>query len=480
MKPICSRFLPKVCIIVVALLAASQAAAQVDLANRTIHYTLLNGSYVLDDCLICGRPSIYVPIHGGFDLKFGADTNSFTVLNLSFSGSQYTGSGSGDGALSNNGTQQDWHLQIEINNGFTNEVRSYTNITTEVKRPLPMIYVVVSQLNSTFTHRYEVGLAAAPLKEIWFSLEHDLVASAAPPGQMLISRGDVISLDRIIKRGADLIAPFAPTDPFADVGTDALEVRPGGEIYFSSNDNFSSGTLGAIGNGDLLSDKGAVIARNSELMSAFQIGSGEGDVGLDAVRVGSEEVLFSIGRSVVSGKIGALLGRGDLLSSKGEIIKTGQQLISALNPFTVDGDYGLDALYIWPSGEIWFSVNDPFGTPQGQVDPGDIVSDQGYIVFKNRDLVSNFAPAQPDQDYGLDALWIVTDLTEASAPIRFTKIELAAGKVNLTWEGPAGNYQVESSTSVTGPYTPASPVVDGFSWSDTTVGQAEFYRLKKL
>jgi hypothetical protein len=125
-------------------------------------------------------------------------------------------------------------------------------------------------------------------------------------------------------------------------------------------------------------------------------------------------------------------------------------------------------------------VNDSFETSQGEVDPGDVVSDRGYIVFKNRDLVRQFSPDQPDIDYGLDALYISTDLVDSGSLPRFTKIEVRSGQVNLSWAGPAGSYQVERADKVTGPYLGVSPVLIVNSWSDPETKQMAFYRLKRL
>src|SRR5262245_20350670 len=36
--------------------------------NQTWAYTLLEGSYLVDDCLICGRPTILRPMRGTFNL----------------------------------------------------------------------------------------------------------------------------------------------------------------------------------------------------------------------------------------------------------------------------------------------------------------------------------------------------------------------------------------------------------------------------
>ncbi len=48
-----------------AWLGCSQAVAQ--LTNRTL-YSLVEGSFLIDDCLICGRPTIMQPLRGTFEL----------------------------------------------------------------------------------------------------------------------------------------------------------------------------------------------------------------------------------------------------------------------------------------------------------------------------------------------------------------------------------------------------------------------------
>src|SRR6185369_5471691 len=43
--------------------------AQEPITNPPWRYRLLNDSSLLDDCLICGRPSIQVPMRGTFSLR---------------------------------------------------------------------------------------------------------------------------------------------------------------------------------------------------------------------------------------------------------------------------------------------------------------------------------------------------------------------------------------------------------------------------
>src|SRR6185436_10949919 len=83
-------------------------------------------------------------------------------------GYRVTGSGTfqigGEVAL-----RQEMFLQVQIDNGFTSRLCYFTNTTTAVDRLWPMIDITLEQTNGTFTQVYTLRLAAAPLREIWFS-----------------------------------------------------------------------------------------------------------------------------------------------------------------------------------------------------------------------------------------------------------------------------------------------------------------------
>src|SRR6266576_5194902 len=56
-------------------------------ARKGCSYTLLEGSYFIDDCLICGRPTILEPLRGTFDLVLLQNTPPYTryaIQNLNF------------------------------------------------------------------------------------------------------------------------------------------------------------------------------------------------------------------------------------------------------------------------------------------------------------------------------------------------------------------------------------------------------------
>jgi hypothetical protein len=180
--------------------------------------------------------------------------------------------------------------------------------------------------------------------------------------------------------------------------------------------------------------------------------------------------------NLFSEKIGGQLFRGDILSSKGRVVQTGRQIVSAFNP-TVLRDYGLDALYVWPNGEIWFSTEEDFDTPLGPISSGDILSDKGYIVFQNLELLSPFAPIEDLSNFGLDALYIVSDLTaDATSPATII-IQIENNSLQLSWTGSGHVFQIERAENVSGPYQPIA-LTNQQSWSEPFKSSgAEFYRL---
>jgi len=64
---------PPIAALVAALALSSpgltKGLAQTPTTNQPWAYMLLNGSYLLDDCLLCGRPSMPLPMRGTFSLR---------------------------------------------------------------------------------------------------------------------------------------------------------------------------------------------------------------------------------------------------------------------------------------------------------------------------------------------------------------------------------------------------------------------------
>jgi hypothetical protein len=277
------------------------------------------------------------------------------------------------------------------------------------------------------------------------------------------------------------IMPVAP-----DVGLDAADILPRGEIAFSIGQDVFSETLGQLHRGDLLSSSGYIVRRNEDLLAPF-MPQPVFDAGLDAVQVlDTGEILFSIQSDVYSQRLRVSIRHGDLLSSTGQVRRTHQQLLAHFHPPVVNNDdWGLDAVYVWPHGEIWFSIGIGFQDQMlGPIGAGDLLSDQGYVVFRNLELLGAFAPIEDLADFGLDALFIVTDALPPAAPPLVTKILLqpSSGNVRLEWDGQGRVFQLERAASVPGSFLPASPIQPDLSFDDLGALKNQsnaFYRVRQ-
>jgi hypothetical protein len=375
-------------------------------------------------------------------------------------------------------------LELRIYDGFTNKACYFTNSTATLERLLPMMDVTVVQTNGTPGQTFTLRLAAAPVREIWFSTVAGFTSTAGQAPLNYVEGGDLISNSgRVVKRNADLFTSVGAFPPVPDLGLDAVDILPGGEIAFSLGSGITSNTLGPLQNGDLLSTRGRILHRNQDLLAPFVIQPPAPDVGLDAVHfLDTGEILFSIQSNIFSEQLGVALGRGDLLSSQGTIVRDHKQLLANFHPAITTNDYGLDALYVWPSGETWFSTEDDFQDQAlGPISGGDLLSDQGYIVFRNPDLLGAFAPTNAPSDLGLDALYVITDAIPPEPPpllnIQATNSTSSAG---LTWQGQGRVFQVERAADVSGRFQPLSPILPDLFFDDpgTLTNRAQsYYRL---
>jgi hypothetical protein len=471
-------------------LSPPSASAQKPTTSRPWVYRLLDDSTLTDDCPVCGRPTIQVPLRGTFSLRLLTQNPLFSryaIEDIQFTarGRDYRVTGSGTFQIGGEvALVQEMFLQVQVDNGFASRLCYFTNVTAAVDRLWPMIDITLEQTNGTFTQVYSLRLAAAPLREIWFSTVDYFSATTGPKG--FIEGGDLLDLSGgIVKRNADFFTSVGAMPPAPDLGLDAVDILPGGEIAFSMDSGFPSGTLGPLQHGDLLSTRGRIIRRNQDLLAPFGIQPPVPDVGLDAVHVlDTGEILFSIETDVFSERLGITLHRGDLLSSNGTVVRTHQQMLARFRPLNGAKDYGLDALYLWPSGEFWFSIEEGFDdSALGPILPGDLLSDQGYVVFRNRELLSAFAPTQSQSDFGLDALYVVTDATpSAPAPHVAIQPRPATRSAGLTWQGEGRVFQVERADDVTGPFQVLSSIIPDLFFDDLgalTNRAQSYYRLRQ-
>src|SRR6266540_652039 len=286
-------------------LSPLSVSAQTPTANRPWVYRLLDDSTLTDDCPVCGRPTIQVPLRGTFSLRLLTQNPLFS--RYAMEDIQFTARG-GDYRVTGSGTfqiggevalVQEMFLQVQVDNGFTSRLCYFTNSTVAVDRLWPMIDITLDQTNGTFTQVYSLRLAAAPLREIWFSTVNFFSATTGPKG--FIEGGDLVALSGgIVKRNSYFFTSVGAMPPAPDLGLDAVDILPGGEIAFSMDSGITSETLGPLQHGDLLSTRGRIIRRNQDLLAPFGIQPPAPDVGLDAVHVlESGEILFSIETDVL-------------------------------------------------------------------------------------------------------------------------------------------------------------------------------------
>ena len=466
-----------------------------DAASRSpaIGYTLLDGSSFVDDCQICGRPTILQKLRGTFDLVLLQNTPPlirYALINLDltaspgFSGPVHITGGGSFQIFAEFAVLQDMELQTQVQDDFTNRPAYFTNDSRVALRPFPLIQMDLTQTNGTLLQTFHLHLVAAPLREVWFSLAKPLTATNNSTDR--ISAGDLISnRGRIVKFNLDLVNNLGIMPVVPDLGLDAVDVTRHGEILFSIPQDVWSETLGLLQHGDLLSDRGRIVKRNQQLLAAFGVPSSGPDVGLDAVQLMPDgEIFFSIQSNLVTGA-GESLGPGDILSDSGKVFRTNKQLLANFHPAATNVDFGLDALFILPDGEIWFSVETGFADNQlGQVLAGDVLSDKGYRVFSQYQLVAAFGPQDSTADYGLDALFAVTALKPPAPRPRLFDLQLDAAnnKVLLSWDGEGEAFQVERASSLMGPWESCGPIVPDLSFTadcGPTNGRQYFYRVRQ-
>ena len=455
---------------------------------------LLAGSTLLDDCPVCDRLSIPQPMTGEFDLVLFEQnplTSRFALSDIAFvagseQGATYrvTGGGwwtvGGEVAVAQTLTLETW---IQAPGGSVD--RSITNDTPRVTRQWPALEADLTDTAGSGTQVYHLRLQAAPkpavASEIWFSTVHRITSANRPESDNVMSPGDVLSTTgQRVRANADLLTPFGIEPVPGGYGIDAICLGAGGEMLFSLNEDIKSGTVGLLQHGDLLSEAGVVVRTNQKLLSDFHLMPPAPDVGLDAAQVTSDgETLFSTRGDFFSESQGEAFYHGDLLSDRRLLLRTNRQLLAGFRPEKPDHDYGLDALYVWPGGEIWFSTEEGFqDASMGSISDGDLLSDYGYIIRRNRDLVGPFSPLEDLANFGLDAIHVVLP------PPRLLPVarDALTGRVSLRWQGDGGQWQVDRTFDLSIPFAPVSPVITGNQWTDATALPSQptaFYRVRR-
>jgi hypothetical protein len=194
--------------------------------NSPQPYTLVTGSELIDDCPMCGRPTILAPMTGTFELHLLDQNPLFTrfeLLNIAFhagtnSGPEYkvTGSGiyqvGGEVAL-----VQNLFLDVWINNGFTNTEVLCTNSNTGVNALWPKFQASVDQTNGTPGQVYHLDLIAIPVPTV------SPVGVDYTSGSVRLkwqSNGGEFQLERAPQIGGpyEALAPVSTNSSFTDAG----------------------------------------------------------------------------------------------------------------------------------------------------------------------------------------------------------------------------------------------------------------------
>ena len=410
-------------------LVLSSATAQ---RQPAVRYRLVEGSYLIDDCTICGRPTFQVPIRGSFWLKPTRHCplfSHFAVRCLRFRSlvPQMGYEGRMEGRYRIGGEFALMHqmtLEGRINDVCDLEFDSGL-VVPEARFPW-----IESDLTQVFPNQnglplfyYRLHLVAVPWPAMWFSTEQGFHSADSTSVRCSnISDGDLLSsFGRVVRKNRELTSRLGIMPVVPDLGLDAVlglmpalssDVSPSrGEIWFSAEDDAFSETLGELlGHGDLLSDAGRIVRNNAKLICPFSPQPPLVDYGLDAVALHPNgRLLFSTEEDFFSESLGESIGHGDLLCEGGRIFKRIGELLANFQPIEPRPlRFGLDAVYVWPNGEVWFSTEISFVDKRlGYVGHGDLLSDTGRVVAGNLELVGPFRPIEDLDDFGLDSLHVL-------------------------------------------------------------------------
>jgi len=189
-------------------------------------YTLVNGSELTDECPICDRIPIVLPLAGTFDLHLVDQNPLFThyeLTNISFYAGTNPGAVyqvTGNGAYQMGGqvaVLQDLFLNLEISNGATATKAACVNTDRFVSQPWPKLQINLEQTNGTLSQVYYLTLVAVPVPTVHLLIPED------QPGDVLLEwegHGAKFQLER----ATNAMGPYLPLtpkpvdSPFTDFG----------------------------------------------------------------------------------------------------------------------------------------------------------------------------------------------------------------------------------------------------------------------
>jgi hypothetical protein len=256
-----------------------------------------------------------------------------------------------------------------------------------------------------------IGLAVRPANasvipegaDLWFGTRTPTLSFSAK-GFKYLAPGSVMSISgTVVATNQQLLAAFSPRFGFLDRGLDALAVtgtKADNTILFSTTHAFYSNALKrTIGDGDLINNKGQLLATNDQLLAAFSPRGS--NFGLDAVSVQDTsatlgtEYWFSTARSFYSNALGTTVGSGDILSNRGTIVARAADLLAPFKPQGGTDNLGLDSLQVLQEGGsqvFWFSTDRDFysNSLHRLITSADLIASDGTIVMTQREITKNF------------------------------------------------------------------------------------------
>lgn len=404
-------------LIAILFAGALSAGAQNHLPVR---YLLLEGTTLIewDDNGIISN----TPMRGTFDLKLIDDVpilDEYAVTGFRAHSMLTDRTAVGDGSYWIGGEMphdQRMVLDLVIDGNELVHLDSGLHMT-EVS--FPSIKIELTQDPAPADHGYRLEIIAVPAIPIWFSTSLGFHAGAF--GGEYVSDGDVLtSFGSVLWRNEELTENLDLEPPVPDVGLDAIRPMeidtparavPWWDVWFSAEIDVFSTTHGQLGHGDFLAQTGWVVERNADLLHPFQPAEIQ-DAGLDAIdwSLLCDCWYFSTEEPFMSHALGTTCGDGDILCAgcPGIFMRNVDLLANFQIEPPVLLDYGLDALFLFPTGHIWFSTDVGFTDARfGWIRDGDLLSTEGWVIRRNAELLRRFQPLEEIEQFGLDALHLV-------------------------------------------------------------------------
>ncbi|MGQ9592026.1 MAG: hypothetical protein ACUVYA_17225 [Planctomycetota bacterium] len=401
--------------------------------ETTGRYRLVEGSTVLETCPGCPVAGVALPIRGEMrlspdgscaacplllrvEVRFDTQDPEPHALSAKGRGTFRVFGPSEDGAFDRESLRLD--LAVSSRGGPARLIRVESGVVRR-KLPSPWIAIRLWGEGSSADPPWALSLelVATPWPEVFFSTVHGFTPAS---GLARASDGDLLEIQGAVAFPfAEIAASVGVRDAARDLGLDAACLRfhalgaetplgplPPAELLFSFGLDAASGTLGTLSHGDVLGSSGAVRLRLKDWARAFGVVPVPPDLGLDAVAVAPDgRLLFSTSQGFFSETLGRQVSSGDVLAEDGTIFLAEADLYRAFDPVAGAARGGLDALAVWPHGEVWFSPERDFESGTlGPLRHGDVASDVGRVVLRNAEALAAFSPLEDLADFGLDAL----------------------------------------------------------------------------